>query len=96
MLTETISNEINPKAQSLLHDFQYHLQKKNSCKQTQNSTLCQQELKDCSINTKVGFEEELSMQSDFIKSVQSLSSWSLCESRGAKSLREKISKVRKI
>ena len=54
----------------------------NLSKQTQNSTLCQQELKECSINTKVGFEEELSMQSYFIKSVQSL--------------REKISKVRKI
>ena len=61
-----------------------------------HSSLCQQELKECSINTKVGFEEELSMQSNFIKSVQSLSSWSLCESRGAKSLKEKISKVRKI
>ena len=84
------------KAQSLVNDFQYHLQKMNSSKQTQNSTLCQQELKECSINTKVGFEEELSMQSNFIKSVQNLSSWSVCESRGAKSLREKISKVRKI
>ena len=61
-----------------------------------HNSLCQQELKECSINTKVGFEEELSMQSNFIKSVQSLSSWSLCESRGAKSLREELSKVRKI
>ena len=33
--TITISNKINLKAQSLLHDFQYHLQKKNSSKQTQ-------------------------------------------------------------
>ena len=55
----------------------------NSSKQTQISTLCQQELKECNINTKVGFDE-LSMQSNFIKSVKSLSSWSLCESRGAK------------
>ena len=46
----------------------------NSSKQTQNSTLCQQELEGCSINTKVSFEEELSMQSNFIKSVQSVSS----------------------
>ena len=68
----------------------------NLSKQTQNSTLCQQDLKGCGINTKFGFEEELSLQSNFIKSVQSLSSWSLCESRGAKSLSEKISKVRKI
>ena len=68
----------------------------NSSKQTQNSTSSQQELKECSINTKVGFEEELSMQSNFIKSAQSLSSWSLCESRGAKILREEQAKVRKI
>ena len=68
----------------------------NSSKQTQNSTLCQQELEGCSINTKVSFEEELSMLSTFIKLVQSLTSWTLYESRGVKSLREKISKVRKI
>ena len=68
----------------------------NLSKQSQNITLCQQDLKGCRINTKFGFEEEVSMQSNFIKSVQSLSSWSLCESRGAKSLSEKISKVIKI
>ena len=77
--TITISTTIHLKTQSLVHDFQYYLQKINSSKQTQNSTLCQQELKEFSHNTKVGFEEELSMQSNFIKSVQSLSSWSLCE-----------------
>ena len=32
--TTTISNKINLKAQSLLHDLQYHLQKKNPSKQT--------------------------------------------------------------
>ena len=64
--TITISNEINLKAQSLLHDFQYHLQKMNSTKQAQISTLCQQELKECNINAKVGFDEVLSMQGNFI------------------------------
>ena len=70
--------------------------KVNLSKQTQNITLCQQDLKGCRIITKFGFGEDLSMQSNFIKSVQSVSSWSLCESREAKSLSEKISKVRKI
>ena len=96
--TITISNTIHLKAQSFLQDFQNYLHKKwvFKSKQTQNITLCQQDLKGCRINTKFGFGEELSMQSNFIKSVQSVSSWSLCESREAKSLSEKISKVRKI
>ena len=70
--------------------------KVNLSKQTQNITLCQQDLKGYRINTKFGFGEELSMQSNFIRSVHNLSSWSVCESRGAKSLSEKILKVRKI
>ena len=67
----------------------------NLSKQTQNITLCQEDLKGCRINTKFGFGEELCMQSNFIKSAQSVSSWSLCELREAKRLSEKISKVKK-
>ena len=62
----TISNKIHQKPQSLLHGFQLYLQKMNSSKQTQKSTLCQQELKECNINAKVGFDEVLSMQGNFI------------------------------
>ena len=76
--------------------FNIIYKKVNLNKKTQNINLCQQDLKGCRINTKFGFGEKLSMQSNFIKSVQSVSSWSLCESREAKSLSEKISKVRKI
>ena len=79
----------------LFMTFNIIYKKVNLSKQTQNITLCQQDLKGCRINTKFGFGEELSIQSNFIKSVLSVSRLSLCESSGAKSLREKISKVRK-
>ena len=64
--TIIISKTIHLKALSLLHDFQHYLQKMNSTKQAQISTLCQQELKECNINAKVGFDEVLSMQGNFI------------------------------
>ena len=45
----------------LFMTFNIIYKKVNLSKQTQNITLCQQDLKGCRINTKFGFGEELSM-----------------------------------